>query len=97
MAGNGTMMGLLRSFSIDWQLRARTGGTNDPLLFRFTTEAGKNLVLQADPRDPKWAAYAVILYAEYSDFAALAFNEAGWTTPARPDSFSFSQASGQNW
>ncbi|VTR99635.1 hypothetical protein [Tuwongella immobilis] len=87
---NNSIKGLLRGYDIAWTIRIRPDGDKREFTKKIQSEPLRELKYDANPSDPAWAPYAVILYSSFYDMSARLIRGFALNPGTAPNSFSFS-------
>ena len=86
------VVGLLRGYSVDWEIVVRPPGTTKEFVVKIASQPLSQLKYDSEPSDPEWAPYAIILYSAFYDLSDRMIRSFAIDPGPSPNSFSFAAA-----
>ncbi len=90
--GATTVVGLLRGYSVDWEIVVRPPGTTKDFVVKIASQPLSQLKYDSEPSDPEWAPYAIILYSAFYDLSDRMIRGFAIDPGPSPNSFTFAAA-----
>jgi hypothetical protein len=85
-----TVNGLIRGYSIKWDIVMRPPGAAEPLRLSVASRPLSSLNYEREPSDPAWAPYAILLYSAFYDLSDRMIRAFALDPGPPPNAFTFS-------